>query len=251
MPLWAATRARDAVNAAFRRRGYALRWIPPRALATPGGTLEPAFPLLAAHLMLRVPRPIFLNIGANDGVVQDPLYPFVKGFGWRGTVVEPLPEPFALLKRNYASFEGMTFVQAAVGTRDGESTIYTVDRSLARSLLPSVHSSFSREILLNGSEFYPDLASHIVARKVPVLSPATLLARIPGTPIDVLKIDTEGYDLKILRGFDLDRFRPRLVAAEHANLSRKDVTAMAGILLDHGYKIAMTPLDMLAYRESD
>ena len=35
----------------------------------------------------------FLDIGANDGVTNDPIFPFIEERGWRGLAVEPDPEP--------------------------------------------------------------------------------------------------------------------------------------------------------------
>ncbi|MGH7056336.1 MAG: FkbM family methyltransferase [Acetobacteraceae bacterium] len=200
--------------------------------------------------MLKTPRPYFINIGANDGVTDDPLYPFVRDFGWHGAVIEPLPEVFAALRRNYAGFEGITFIQAAVGAGNGRQTIYTGDIPQAGSRGVSLHSSFSRDVLLRATKWYPDLESRIVEREVPIVSFKTLLAQIAAPAIDVLKIDAEGYDLEILRGFDFSRQAPRLLVAEHCNLSRQDNIKMADILLDQGYKLAMTGRDMLAYRQT-
>jgi len=81
------------------------------------------------------------------------------------------------------------------------------------------------------------------------MSFSTLLSKTNGQVVDVLKIDTEGYDLEILRSTDLSQLAPRLILAEHANISKQGKIEMADILLDHGYKVAMTSLDMLGYRE--
>ena len=36
------------------------------------------------------PRFFFVNIGANDGVSNDLIYPFLREYAWSGIVVEPL-----------------------------------------------------------------------------------------------------------------------------------------------------------------
>ena len=51
-----------------------------------------------------------------------------------------------------------------------------------------------------------------------------------------------------MKTIDLARLSPKLIMAEHANLSRQDKVTMADILLNSGYRVAMTPLDMLGYR---
>jgi len=246
---WVSKGAREALNSWLRKLGYSLRWMPPRLLSRPDQTIEVDFSMLAAHLMLTTTRPYFIGIGANDGVTHDPLYPFVRDFGWRGIMVEPIPEAFAALERNYAGFGDVALVQAAIGLADGQSTIYTVEMSDQNSMMMSLHSSFSRDMLLRGKQWHPNLETHVIEREVPLMSFPTLLAKANGQAVDVLKIDTEGYDLEILKSIDLSRLSPKLILAEHANLSRQDKIKMTSILLDHGYRVTMTSLDMLGYKE--
>src|SRR5690349_14899041 len=56
----------------------------------------------------------FVNIGANNGVDNDPIYPFIRRYGWRGIVVEPVAYIFAELCRNYREFAGIVFEHAAI-----------------------------------------------------------------------------------------------------------------------------------------
>lgn len=240
--------ARNELNSWLRRRGYTLKWLPSRVLSRLDQTIEPDFALLAAHLMLSTPRPYFIGIGANDGVTHDPIYPFIRDFGWRGIMVEPIPEAFAALNGNYKAFKDITLVQAAIGPTDGKGKIYTVDMSRRDSMTMSLHSSFSKDMLLRGKQWHPDLETYIVEREVSVMSFSTLLTKASETTVDVLKIDTEGYDLKILETVDLLSVSPKLILAEHANLTRPEKIKMADILLDHGYRVAMTRLDMLGYK---
>ncbi len=245
---WLSKGMRDVLNSWLRKLGYSLRWVPPRVLARPDQAIEVDFPMLAAHLMLTTRVPYFIGIGANDGVTHDPLYPFVRDFGWRGIMVEPIPEAFAALERNYAGFGNITLVQAAIGRVDGKGTIYTVDMSDERSSMMSLHSSFNRDILLRGKHWHSDLETHIIEREVPLMSFETLLAKANGQAVDILKIDTEGYDLEILKSVDLSRLSPQLILAEHANISKQDKIEMADILLNHEYRVSMTSLDMLGYK---
>jgi FkbM family methyltransferase len=200
--------------------------------------------------MLHTPRPYFIGIGANDGVTHDPLYPFVRDFGWRGIMVEPIPEAFAALECNYAGFGDVTLVQAAIGLTDGSGTIYTVEASDEETMMMSLHSSFNRDVLLRGKQWHPDLEERIIQRKITVMSFPTLLAIANGHAVDVLKIDTEGYDLEILNTVDLQGLSPKLIIAEHANLAKQDKIRMADLLLANGYRLSMTSLDMLGYKES-
>lgn len=238
---------RGALNARMNRLGYPLRWIPPRAVSA-SLVLDVDFACLAAHLMLSVPKPFFIGIGANDGVTHDPLYSFIRDYGWPGVMVEPIPEVFTILERNYASFGQVKLVQAAIGTTDGTGTIYSVRANDPTSTRMTLHSSFDRNVLLKATEWYATLEENIVEVPVPIMRLDTLLEKTGADRVDVLKIDTEGHDLEILQTVDLKRLAPRLILAEYAHLSRDSVLKMADILLDSGYSISMNRLDMLAYR---
>lgn len=245
---WLSKYAKPALNSWLYGRGYSLRWLPPRVISHPDHTLDVNFSILAAHLMLTTKRPYFIGIGANDGVTHDPLYPFIRDYAWRGIMVEPIPEAFAALERNYAEFNDVALVQAAIGPMDGKGTIYSVAMSEQNSMMMSLHSSFSRDVLVRGKQWHPNLENHIIEREVPLMSIPTLLAKASGESVDILKIDTEGYDLEILSYVDLSSLSPKLILAEHANLSKQDKITMADILLDHGYRVSMTRLDMLGYK---
>jgi FkbM family methyltransferase len=242
---------RYLLNSQLCKRGYTLKWTPPAVLSHPRHVMELDFSMCAAHLMLTKRTPFFIGIGANDGVTHDPLYPFVRDFGWRGIMVEPVPEAFKELERNYAKFRDVTLVQAAIGPIDGRGKIYSVDMAAENSMMMTLHSSFDKDILLRGRRWHPGLEASIVEREVSLMSFQSLLSKTNGEVVDVLKIDTEGFDLEILKGVDLAQLSPKLILAEQANLSRHDKIVMADILLQHGYQVSMTRLDMLGYKSAE
>src|SRR5262249_18075468 len=53
-------------------------------------------------------------------------------------------------------------------------------------------------------------------------------------------IDTEGYDLEILRQLDLIRFRPDLIVYEHKHLNELERTIAADLLIANGYSVQST-----------
>ena len=50
----------------------------------------------------------FVQIGANDGINHDPLHEYVTKYNLSGLVVEPQPDVFELLRKNYESFKKVT-----------------------------------------------------------------------------------------------------------------------------------------------
>src|SRR5215218_9262482 len=63
-----------------------------------------------------------------DGKRFDPIYSFVKQYGWNGLALEPLPDLFAALEANYAGNRNVTLVNAALTDTDGEREMVRVQR---------------------------------------------------------------------------------------------------------------------------
>ena len=63
----------------------------------------------------------------------------------------------------------------------------------------------------------------------------SLLAQHNIREMDLLAIDTEGEDLKVLRGIDLSQHRPALIVVEQGS----DRTAILQLARGHGYRLWM------------
>ena len=78
-----------------------------------------------AHLGKPPGEFFFVQIGAFDGVTADPIYHLVRRYGWRGVLVEPQVEAFERLKQNYSGQPHLQFFNVAIGTKDGEISLFT------------------------------------------------------------------------------------------------------------------------------
>lgn len=70
------------------------------------------------------PDAFFVEIGANDGEQWDHLRPFILTHAWRGVMVEPLPQAFERLRRNYDGIDRVALENAAIADHDGRMAIY-------------------------------------------------------------------------------------------------------------------------------
>ena len=68
----------------------------------------------------------FIQVGANDGVRNDPIGPKVKKYGWHGVLIEPQPDLFEKLKENYRGYGGLHFENAAVSSVPGIVSLHKV-----------------------------------------------------------------------------------------------------------------------------
>jgi FkbM family methyltransferase len=178
-----------------------------------------------------------LQVGANDGVSNDAVYPFIRKHGWKGLLLEPLPDVFEKLKQNYLDNDGVILCNAAMAHQDGVMTFYRV---AAGDHLPEWCDrvgSFLKEAVLSHKNRLPTIEDFIVEQKIEALSFRTLVARHSVKKIDVIMIDAEGYDFEILKQIDFHSFRPKLVIYEIIHLSDDAKKASVELLNRAGYKV--------------
>lgn len=149
------------------------------------------------------------DIGANEG-----LYARLFTAATDGLVVAVEPLPARII--DLAEIEGVEVVQAALGDRDGEGRL-------------SVRGDAgTTSIISDGGEI-----------AVRVMRADTLADRV-GRP-DVAKIDVEGYELDVLRGFGnlLDSVRAVIVEVHFARLAERNVRprAVTDLLEAHGLSV--------------
>jgi FkbM family methyltransferase len=188
------------------------------------------------------PEAFFVEIGANDAEQHDHLRPFLSAGRWRGIMVEPVPYVFERLRANTAGLRGVVLENAAIADRDGELPFYHLaevnDRQ--REGLPRWYDgigSFSREAVLNHASLVPGLEQRLVCVQVPSLTFESLCRKHEVDRVDLLLVDTEGYDHEILGNFDWTVYRPRLVVYEHYHLAPEDRATMR-VRLEHlGYEL--------------
>lgn len=149
----------------------------------------------------------FVEVGALDGDHLSNTFYFEKALGWSGVLIEANPEQAERARANRPGAQIAAVAAVAPGD-EGTVTLEVAEGEAGYSTL-SANRAYSR-ILAERS---------IVTRPVPV--PATTVdavlhkAGIAG--IDFVTIDVEGHELAVLRGFDLDRWRPTVVLVESAS----------------------------------
>nr|AYC79424.1 hypothetical protein [uncultured bacterium] len=199
-----------------------------------------AAPKLLEAFADRYPEAFFVEIGSNDGDQHDHLRPFILSRPWRGIMVEPVPFVFDRLRRNYEGIDRVTLANVAIADRDGMLPFFHLveEADPVSKGLPDWYDgtgSFSRDALLRHVAEIPDVEQRIVEAGVTALTLASLCRRHGVDRVDLLLIDTEGYDWEILRHVDFATIHPRLVVYEHFHLSAEDRHAARAHLEDAGY----------------
>ena len=206
---------------------------------------------LLADFARTITDAIFLQIGANDGLTGDPLHPFLSSADsrWRGVLVEPVPHVFAQLSERYGHRGSLSLENAAIAENDGTTIIYRIRTTPEDPLWVEHLASMDAEIVQRNALHYGNAADRIISENVPCLRVETLLRRHHLESVDLVVIDTEGSDWRILRQFDLNRLRPKLLLYEHQHLSASDCGEAHDFLERAGYQWAEMPEgDTIAWR---
>lgn len=194
----------------------------------------------------------FVVIGAMDGVSFDEFHSHVRNYHWSGLLVEPIPEQFRRLVSNYTAIgcsPGNRYENSAIAEHDGSIRMLTIRQEAVDS--GKVHECFGGMSAIYpprnglGSEADAETVrrySEIV--EVPCITLQTLLERHRVETFDILCIDAEGWDFKILRQLDFSRWRPKLIRIEYINLSSEEKTAVAELFDRHGYRYASNGMNL-------
>ena len=192
----------------------------------------------------------FVQIGANDGVFCDPIWEFVTRNQVAGMVVEPLKGAFEQLVANYRPFPKVQAVNTAIHASLKSAEIYSVDPARLPQLEAWARgtASFKRQHLVDAG--LP--ADAIRTETVGCVTLEELLRQHGVGAIDLLQIDTEGYDAEIIRMIDFRNRKPAIIHFEHGMpngiMTPAEFNQCASLLMDNGYLLATEYFDAVAYR---
>lgn len=230
--------AKSLVNVGLRRLGYRMERI--------ADLNENGVNVFWLGLRLAMARAgsdfFFVQIGANNGVSDDPIHEFVVKYHLSGVLIEPQPLIFLELRRNYAAEPQLLFENAAISAKDGEAKMYCAKAEDGKPT--SGQTTFRREVL----QYQIGRRAKIEEIKVPTRTFQTLFARHAIRRVDLLQIDTEGFDCEILKLFDFMAYSPTIIRFEHIHLSRRELTEAVTKLTDLGYQLHRDAIDLVAIR---
>lgn len=141
-----------------------------------------------------------VEVGAYDGRTGSATYLFERR-GWHCLLVEPIPELVEEITRHRRCI----LKPCAASSQEGEATLFvaeSVEQMSTLDLTPAYHQ-WIRE--MGGS------VKEITVRTAPL---NTLLAEAGFPQVHFITVDVEGHELEVLRGFDLERYKPRIVIIE-------------------------------------
>lgn len=204
--------------------------------------------LLLTRLSAERPDFFFVQVGANDGLTDDPIRQYVTRYHWRGLLVEPQPGVFQALLRNYEGEKQLAFENAAVAGEDGTITMFVADHQHETANL-TVFASLKKVALVRGlgSRKAAGVRVQVKEVAVPALSVRTLLARHGVSAVDLLQTDVQGYDREVVEQFLAAGVKPTVLHFEHCHTPRPALLALYRRLVKEGYRFHEMEYDTVAY----
>jgi FkbM family methyltransferase len=198
-------------------------------------------------LLSRKSSPVsFIQIGANDGMKNDPIFPFVKQYHWKGILVEPLPDFYEKLVGNYQSAKNLTFENVGISDQNGEMDFYYLPPEYDKPEWLQQIGTFDKEAIEFNLANFPELIGKIERRKIQTFTLKHLLDKNKVLKMDLLIIDAEGFEYKILRQLEQLSEKPSYILFEWGCLKENVQNDLFNFLRDLKYKLYSSSGDVLA-----
>ena len=239
------------MRAMLRRLGD--KWLPDAAyrslydfkhLVRPPGFLQRTYSQEGEELIVRRffggrHHGFYVDVGAHEPRRYLNTH-FLHQDGWRGIAIEPNP---ACAARFAKERPHDVCVNVGIGAGSGSLTYHMFEAWELNTFDPTLATR--RE-----SEGHPVQQT----RLIPVRPLAGVLEATvpPGTVIDLMTIDVEGFDMDVLRTNCWKRFAPRLLLVEmfEKDLRRVLETELARFLMDLGYVPVAKTFNTLFFQDS-
>lgn len=184
----------------------------------------------------------FVEAGANDGFTQSNTYWLERFRGWRGLLVEPMPELYELCvtERPASNVRQAALVSAGYGDPTVRMRFGDLMSSVVGETMDEDRTAAG--VIQGWRDSYE--------ADVPAATLSDLLDEIDAPEIDLLSLDVEGFEPQALAGLDLERHAPRwiLVEVHDFEAGRPPIEEIIGSRYElHG---PLSPVDLLYHRRN-
>ena len=184
----------------------------------------------------------FVQVGAHDGVMHDPLRKFILNNNWQGIFIEPQRDMLEKCQKYYQNIDNLQFVNIAVHPNESLITLYKVKNPKDYSHTGWASINLDRF----NNTIYED---SILEEQISAKHLMKVIQENNFTYVDLLQIDTEGFDLEVIKMFDFNTFKPVLIQYEHVHLSIDDKLEIQNIISSFGYYLIEKKNDTIAIRK--
>lgn len=178
-----------------------------------------------------------------------------------GVLVEPQKEVFEnRLIANYAGYHKLFFENVAIDELDGRRELFQL--SFSQQRWATGLASFKKEHLQhhidNGyiermigderDQLPTSELDYICSDTVTTMSFKTLINKYLIKHLNLLQIDTEGYDYHLLKLYDFDRLPPAIIQFEHHVMTQEQRQASRDLLSAYGYLTFIQDINIVGFQ---
>ena len=213
---------------------------------------------------------VVLQIGANDGIQDDPLHQFILNNKCEAHLLEPVPRYFKDLVKNYKKAKYVNCHNCAIAEYSGKKKMSVANHKEGIPLWVKGCSTFdeSKNVFSGygglhlrtsvqdaGDDLlYQELLENKTEEEVAVLTLDDFLHTNDIDVIDIFITDTEGYDWIVFEQLDLIKYHPSVIFMETHGLGAETWRVIYNKLSRRGYTLLTdinTSWNTLAVRRLD
>ncbi len=178
--------------------------------------------IILYFLLNRSKKGFYVDVGANDPeVISNTKYFYDRG--WSGINIEPHP---VLYKKIFDFRQRDININAGIAQQESSLQFYRIDETKGTA----------------GSTFDPEIAKELENKgykisevvEMPVIPLQKIFDdNLNQQVIDFMSVDTEGFDLEVLKSNNWEKYRPKFVMVETVN-NKNEILAF---MMENNYKI--------------
>ena len=190
-----------------------------------------------------------IQIGANDGIRFDTLNHYIKKYKIKSLLVEPILENFEKLKKNYKNCSFVSFDNCAISVNNEITHLYKVSSKYIKNYsnhIPGITSFDKEHLLKHGVK-----SRHIISENVTSINMKNLISKHNLKSFDLLFVDAEGYDGKIVIDFLTSTLIKPVIILEFIHIKNDVFKNLINNLEQKKYSFFSLGENLVCYPEND
>lgn len=170
----------------------------------------------------------FVDVGAHDGITINNTLFYEKNLGWKGIAIEPIPEIYQKLVKN----------RKCICIKGGAYDVNKLESFTKidgySEMLSGITSDYNPKHLQRIDKEMKELGGKKKEISVQLYRLEDVFNTYKVKEVDYLSIDTEGSELKVLKGINFKKVKIHIIEVE-ANY-REDTKPISDLLLSEGFQ---------------
>lgn len=197
--------------------------------------------LLLKRIFQDQPQGFYIDVGAHHPITYSNTHLLYRR-GWRGVNIDAMPGSMAVF-REIRPLD--INIECGVSDEEGELTYFCYLHPELNTFDPHTVEVFRKH------DLHPSETHRIQVRPL-----TSILAEVmPDSPppLDLMTIDVEGFEIKVLNSHNWDRFRPKVLVVErHVTTARAALSGdLATYFQSKGYELIAKTLNSLFYGDNE